>query len=158
MTSSDGFDAVDAQILNELTQDARIPNKVLAARVHLSESGCSARVRRLRDAGVIRGFHAELDLEQLGRPLQALISIRYRHRQRHRVEKFTHELTTLAQTLALFHVTGSADYVLHVAVADTDSLRQFVLNSLLSRPEIDRIETSIVYEHRRSAPTLRRSA
>jgi DNA-binding Lrp family transcriptional regulator len=151
MAALSEFDAVDRRILDELAHDARIPNKVLAARVQLSESGCSARVRRLQDRGLVRGFHAELDLEQLGRPLQALISIRYRHRQRQRVERFTSDLIALPWTLALFHVTGNADYVLHVAVSDTNALRRFVLDSLLSRPEVDRIETSIVYEHRRGA-------
>lgn len=61
MSYQDGFDAIDGRILQELVQDGRISNKVLAARVHLLESGWFARVRRLQDHGVIRGFHAELD-------------------------------------------------------------------------------------------------
>jgi DNA-binding Lrp family transcriptional regulator len=65
------------------------------------------------------------------------------------VQQFAQELTMLPATLALFHVTGSADYVLHVAVRDTDALRAFVLDKLLARPEVDRIETAIVYERRR---------
>lgn len=154
MEPAGAFDAIDMQILHHLAHNARIPNKLLAAQLHLSESGCSARVRRLQDRGVIRGYHAQLDLEQLGRPLQALISIRYRHRQRDHVEKFTSELTTLPEALSLFHVTGSSDFILHVAVADTDTLRRFVLDSLLSRPEVDRIETSIVFERRWGNPLL----
>jgi DNA-binding Lrp family transcriptional regulator len=142
-----GLDRIDSQILAELQQNARLPNKTLAARVHLSESSCLARVRRLRERGIITGFHAHTDPARLGRPLQALIAIRYRHTQRSRVERFTHDMLALAETLSLFHVTGDDDFLLHVAVTDTNELRGFVLDRLLRRPEVDHVRTSIIYEH-----------
>jgi DNA-binding Lrp family transcriptional regulator len=46
------------------------------------------------------------------------------------------------ETLSLFHVTGDDDFLLHVAVADTDHLRGFVLNRLLRRPEVEHVRTS----------------
>lgn len=142
------LDRIDSQILAELQQDARLPNKTLAARVRLSESSCLARARRLRERGIITGFHAHVDPARLGRPLQALIAIRYRHTQRSRVERFTHDLLALPETLSLFHVTGDDDFLLHVAVTDTNELRGFVLDRLLRRPEVDHVRTSIIYEHR----------
>jgi DNA-binding Lrp family transcriptional regulator len=147
------LDTVDRRIL-ALQQNARVSNKTLAARVGLSASSCLARVRRLERDGLIGGYHAELSLEKLERPLQALIAIRYKHVHRQRVETFTEAVLALPETLALFHLTGADDYLLHVAVADTTTLRRFVLDRLLKRPEVEGVQTSIAYERQRRAPTV----
>ena len=47
----------------------------------------------------------------------------------------------------MFHVTGADDFLLHVAVPDTDALRDFVLDRLAGRPEVGHVETRVVYEH-----------
>src|ERR1700759_509689 len=70
------LDEADHKILRILAADARTPNNVLAGQVGGPPSTCLMRVRRLQDAGVIRGFRAELAPEALGRPLQAIVSVR----------------------------------------------------------------------------------
>lgn len=141
------LDEIDAQILAALQNNARLSNKALAERVHISPSSCLERVRRLVERETIKGFHAAVDLHALGRPLEAMIAIRYQHTERMRVEDFVETIRALPETLDLYHVAGAQDYLLHVAVANTESLRQFVLEDLLRRPEIERLETSLVYEH-----------
>ncbi|MFZ0970979.1 MAG: winged helix-turn-helix transcriptional regulator, partial [Solirubrobacteraceae bacterium] len=64
-------DDIDRALLELLARDARITNQRLADRVGVAPSTALARLRSLRDRGVIRGFHAEVDLAALGRPLQA---------------------------------------------------------------------------------------
>lgn len=122
-------------------------NKALAAEVHVSESSCLERVRRLVERGTITGFRAKVDLKALGRPLEAMIAIRYRHTERMNVQSFVESIRALRETLDFYHLAGAQDYLLHVAVKDPESLRQFVLESLLRRPEIERLETSLIYEH-----------
>src|SRR5438045_3270909 len=70
------LDDVDRRILRELVADARIPNNALAERVGIAPSTCLGRVRALREGGVIRGYHADVDPAALGRPIQAMISVR----------------------------------------------------------------------------------
>lgn len=142
------LDAIDRNILAVLQQNARLSNKELASRIRLSQSSCLARVRRLEERGVIVGYHARIDLARLGRPLQALVAIRYRHTEGNEVERFTREVVALPETRSLFHVTGDDDFLLHVAVADTNQLRGFVLDRLVRRPEVERVRTSIIFEHR----------
>ena len=60
------YDRVDLNILRELRQNARIPNKVLAARVGIAPSTCITRVRRLVDNGAISGFYAEFNPKGVG--------------------------------------------------------------------------------------------
>jgi len=146
------IDAVDGHILTALQHDARITNRDLADAVGLSPSACLARTRTLRERGVIAGFRAELDLAQLGRPLQALVAIRLNQHARKLLDRFVTDLLALEETISLFHLTGEADYLLHVAVADPEHLRDVVLDRLTIRPEVAQVTTSLMFEHHRARP------
>ena len=89
------LDQTDHEILRILAADARTPNNVLAAQVGLAASTCLMRVRRLQDAGVIAGFHAGLAPEALGRPLQAIVSVRLQPNARPRIGSFAQRLAAL---------------------------------------------------------------
>ena len=63
------------------------------------------------------------------------------------VEEFRAHALSLPEVVQVFHVTGADDFLLHVAVRDTDALRDFVLDRLAGRPEVGHVETRVVYEH-----------
>ncbi|HEX8120305.1 MAG TPA: Lrp/AsnC family transcriptional regulator [Solirubrobacteraceae bacterium] len=143
------LDAVDRAILEHLSVDARIPNNRLAERVGLAPSTCLARVRALREAGVVRGFHAEIDLGALGRPLQAMVAVRLAVHARAQIDDFTDHVRALPGVLSIFHMTGQTDYLVWVAAADAQDLREFVVDHLATHPATAHAETSLIYEHRR---------
>ena len=143
------LDAVDRAILEILSGDARITNNALAERVGVAPSTCLARVRALRESGVLRGFHAEIDLGALGRPLQAMIAIRLTVHAREQIENFTEAVRRLPGVLSVFHMTGVTDYLVWVAAADMNELREFVVDHLATHPAVAHAETSLIYEHRR---------
>ena len=144
-----GIDDVDRAILEALTDDARIPNNRLAERLGIAPSTCLARVRALRSSGVLRGFHADVDLSALGRPLQAMIAVRLTVHHREEIEGFTRAVRELPGVLSVFHVAGVNDYLVWVAAADTQDLREFVVDHLATHPAVVHAETSLIYEHRR---------
>ena len=141
------FDPVDRAILGVLQDDARTSNRELAAAVHVSASTSSERVRRLRGEGVIRGYHADIALEALGRRVQALTAVTIRPPTRQNVEAFRSWVSELPELVGVFVVSGASDFLLHVAVPDTDALYAFVLDRLTERPEVADVNTSVVYEH-----------
>jgi len=141
------LDTVDHALLRELQEDARRSNRELAAAVHVSASTSSERVRALRADGVIRGYHADVALDALGRRVQALTAVTIRPPTRENIEAFRNWTATLPELVAVFVVSGSSDFLLHVAVADTDALYAFVIDRLTERPEIADVNTSVVYEH-----------
>lgn len=145
------FDAVDKAIIAILQNDARISNRELAERVRLSPSACLARVRVLSERGVITAFRAELDLERIGRPMQAVVALRMRSHERKVLDRLVEDLLSFPETTDLFHVSGAEDYLLHVAVADAEHLRDFVLDRLTVRSEIAQVQTSLVFQRHRSA-------
>lgn len=145
------LDRIDHAIVGELQQNARLTNKDLARRVGLAESSCLERVRRLTSAGVLRGFHAEVDPKALGVGLQALVAIRLTRHSRTVVEAFRQSMLALPAAVSVFHVAGANDFLVHVAVRDSDELRDLVLSEFTGRAEVAHVETSLIYEHARNA-------
>jgi DNA-binding Lrp family transcriptional regulator len=89
----------------------------------------------------------------LTRPVQALISVRIRPPSRPMIEGFREWVIALPETIGLFVLSGSYDFMIHVAVADTDGLYAFVIDRLTQRREVADVNTSVVYEHLRAPVT-----
>src|SRR5947209_9998317 len=142
-------DATDRAILELVAADARITNQRLAQKVGVAPSTALTRLRALRERGVIRGFHAEVDLAALGRPLQALIAVRLAVHAREQIDAFTSAVSELPGVLMVFHLTGVTDYLVWVAASDPQDLREFVVGHLATHPSVAHAETSLIYEHRR---------
>ena len=132
-----------------LAHDGRITNQQLADRIGIAPSTALARLRALRNRGVIRGFHAEIDLAALGRPLQALIAVRLAVHAREQIDAFTLAIRELPGVLMIFHLTGVTDYLVWIAATDPQPLREFVVDHLATHPAVAHAETSLIYEHRR---------
>jgi DNA-binding Lrp family transcriptional regulator len=143
------LDDIDRHIVRELARDARIPNNALAERVGIAPSTCLGRVRSLRERGVIRGYHADVDPAALGRPLQAMIAVRLQSHARSRIRGFVAEVAGLPEVLNVFFLAGKDDFLLHVAAASTSSLRDFV-ETLSSNGDVSYTETSLIFEHIRA--------
>jgi DNA-binding Lrp family transcriptional regulator len=141
------LDRIDFEIIRLLQNDGRMANKVLARAVGLAPSSCLARVRRLVDDGVITGFRAEIDRRALGDALEAIIAVRLERHHRDDIDAFVEFALGLPETVAVTHVAGPTDILVHVAVADSDRLRDLVMDSFTTRPEVARFETSLVYSH-----------
>ncbi|WP_279104476.1 Lrp/AsnC family transcriptional regulator [Gordonia paraffinivorans] len=142
------LDDTDREILKLLQADARIPNSELAQRVGIAPSTCHGRMRRLVDLGVIRGFFADVDPAAVGRPLRAMVAVSLQADARGQIRRFVGEIAAYDEVIDVFFLAGADDYMLHVATADTEALRQFV-ERLNSRPEVAGTTTSLVFEHRR---------
>ncbi len=142
-------DATDRAILELVARDARITYQRLSEEVGVAPSTALARLRALRERGVIRGFHAEVDLAALGRPLQALVAIRLTAHTREQIDAFTSTIRRLPGVLMVFHVTGVTDYLVWVAARDPQDLREFVVEHLATHPAVGHAEASLIYEHQR---------
>src|SRR3954469_21845447 len=107
-------DEVDLRILRVLADDARIPNNALAEQVGVAPSTCLGRVRSLRERGVVRGYHADIDPRALGRPLQAMISVRLQSHARGRINEFAAAVAAKPEVLNVFFMAGSIDFFIHI--------------------------------------------
>lgn len=143
MRDSGELDAVDRALLLELQNDARQTNKALADKVGIAPSTCLERVRELRARGVITGFTARVDPAAVGRPMEAIMSIQQASAQRQATENLLEHASSLPETVRVMALTGTTDFIVHVAVRDMDHLRDLVW-SLVERREVGRIQSSLV--------------
>lgn len=140
------LDATDLEILRLLQRDARLTNKDLARAAGIAQSTCLERVRALRAAGVIRGWHADIDPDALGLPLRAMISVRLRPKTASSVHAFQQEMIAAPEVMAVWTVTGADDFLVEVATHDVAHLRDFVLDRVTGRSEVVDARTAIVYD------------
>jgi DNA-binding Lrp family transcriptional regulator len=143
------WDRIDSRIVAELQNNARLSNKELAGRIGLAPSTCLERVRRLFDQGVLLGAHAAVDPDALGIRLQAMIGVRLRQHSREEVLAFRTDMLALREVVAVYYLAGATDFLVHVAVRDAAHLRDFVLDAVTARPEVARVETSLLFEYAR---------
>jgi DNA-binding Lrp family transcriptional regulator len=143
-------DDIDRRLLRELVADARIPNNALAERVGIAPSTCLGRVRALRESGVIRGYHADVDPAALGRPIQAMISVRLQSHARGHIPDFMAKIAQLPEVLNVFFLGGADDFHVHIAAKSTDNLRDFVVVNLSGDPDVALTETNLIFDHIRA--------
>jgi DNA-binding Lrp family transcriptional regulator len=141
------MDELDSAIVAALQNDGRRSNRDLAQMLGVAPSTTLERVRALRARGVITGIHASIDMAKIGRPVKAMITVRLRPQSREIVQGFRDFVIALPETLQVFVTTGAEDLQVLVAVASTEALRDFVLDSLTKRREVAGIRTEVVFDH-----------
>jgi Lrp/AsnC family transcriptional regulator, leucine-responsive regulatory protein len=160
--ASTELDAIDRRILAILQQDGRLSNQDIADRVNLSPSPCLRRIRRLEETGVIRGYVALLDAQQLGLSLLAFVNVRLEkrgtpvvgggargesaHAGSTHAELFRVAVQTWPEVVACHAMTGEMDYLLRVQVADMAHFSHFVQDVLLHHPSVVDVKSSFSLE------------
>ena len=150
---SDALDRTDRAILELLQQDAQASFKEVADRVGLAPSTVYERVRRLRRLGVLRGAHADVEPKAMGVNLQAMLLVELSLHRPETYADFRDTMAALPEVLAWYEVAGRLDMLVHVGVRDTAHLQRLVLDGFTARPEVRRIETTLIFSWQR-APTL----
>lgn len=141
------LDDADLIILRELGRDARMPNNLLASKAGLAPSTCLGRVRALQDAGVIRGFHADIDPRLLGLQVTAMVSVMVRPDFRNKMLDSARVLQALPEVQDVFVLGGTPDILVHVICQSVEALRDFVAQHLGSKATFASTQTNLVFEH-----------
>ena len=100
------LDEIDHAILRHLASEGRMPNLALASAVGIAPSTCLGRVRALRESGVIRGYHADIDLTVVGLQIQAVIAVRMQAHNRDQIQAFVTLAPHLPGVVEVFHIGG----------------------------------------------------
>jgi len=141
------LDRTDFKILAELQKNARISNKELATKLGLAPSSTHQRMKALLEKKIIRGFYADIDLSALGMKLQAFVSIQLKRHSKNAFKKMHAYFESLPEVLAVYHVSGKDDLIVHIVVRDSEELKNLILDRFVTHDEGFRCETSIIYSH-----------
>ncbi len=99
---------------------------------------------------MIRGYHADIDPAALGRPIQAMISVRLQSSARGHIAEFMAKIAQWPEVLNVFFLGGADDFHVHIAARSTDNLRDFVVVNLSRDPDVALTETNLIFDHVRA--------
>jgi DNA-binding Lrp family transcriptional regulator len=148
------MDQIDLSILNHLQTNARMSNAELARAVNLSPPAVHARVKRLEDEAVIKGYAALLDQQKVGFDLVSFIEIGLAGHQPEQVQIVRDEMHKLPEVLECHHVTGNFDFMLKVLTQNRQGLHEFIVDRLVTIPGVSRVNTSVVLKEVKSTTRL----
>jgi DNA-binding Lrp family transcriptional regulator len=131
---------LDSKILAELLRDSRLSFREIARRVGSSVGTVLSRVRRMEEAGVIKGYTAILDHEKLGYQLTAITELTV---SRGRLLEVEREVAKLPNTCAVYDVTGDVDAIVIAKFKRREDLSNFT-KGLLALPFVERTNTHVI--------------
>ncbi|CAH6914458.1 hypothetical protein VCHA50P417_70067 [Vibrio chagasii] len=102
------MDEIDKKILAELQSNARLTNQELADRVALSPSPCLRRVRALEKQGIIRGYHASVDQEACGLPVNVFVLVKLEKPTEENMRDFEQHIEAIDEVLECFFNDGES--------------------------------------------------
>jgi Lrp/AsnC family leucine-responsive transcriptional regulator len=117
------IDDINRSLLSELQHDARLSLAELARRVSLSSPAVAERIQRLEAAGVIRGYHADIDPAAAGYSLSAIIRVRPAPLQLHKVAEL---VRGLPEVVECHRITGEDCYLIKAHVRDVTHLEELI--------------------------------
>ncbi len=122
------IDEKDMIILAQLRKNAKLSSRALAKRVGLPISTVYRRIRKMEDAGVITGYHVEVDFDKVGKPVGILVMINLAEgREFIPIDKIKQELRRMGEILELMTVHGgNFDLLARVRLASLKTITPFL--------------------------------
>jgi len=136
------IDTIDRSILRQLQQDGRITNADLAEAISLSQSACLRRVRALEDEGAIERYTAIVNQAASGLPQSVFVQITLKSQESQDLEAFEREVHNHPQVMECYLMSGDADYLIRVIVADAADYERLHRTFLTRLPAVDRVVSS----------------
>ena len=137
------MDAADRAILRAIQTRGRASNAEIAARVNLSESACSRRLRQLEEAGVVTGYAALVEPKAMGLGLTVFLRITLTSQAQTALAAFEAEVQDVPEVMECYLMTGEADYLVRVVVADVEAFEVLHADRLTRLPGVARITSSV---------------
>ena len=138
------LDEKDRRILSELQADCRQSISDIAAKVNLSASACHRRINLLEDKGYIERYAARLNGEKLGYNMTFFLEVTLEGQSETILSTFEKAALSRPEVLECHLMTGSADYLIKVAVPNTRDYEQIYRRAIASLPHVSRIQSSLV--------------
>lgn len=134
------MDETDVKILDSLTLDARLSSRQVARKCNISIGTALARIRKMEDEGIIKGYSVLLDQEKLGYELTVISEITV---SKGRLLEMENEIARLPNVVGVYDVTGLTDAFIVAKFKTREDLSKFT-KRLLAMPYVERTNTHIV--------------
>ena len=146
------LDPIDRKILSELQADGRMTNVELAKRVGISAPPCLRRMRTLEEQGFIRGYHADVDVSELGFEVQVFAMVGLQSQAEADLSAFEARCRDWPLVRECHMLNGEVDFVLKCVAPDLSSFQSFLTGELTSADNVGSVKTSLVIRTAKDEP------
>lgn len=148
------LDRQDVILLTELQRDSRQTVQQLAEAAGLSSTPCWKRIKEMEGRGVIRGYTALVDREQVGLSLAVIAEINLQRHSDLDVRRFEQAVADCPSIVSCYATTGQADYVIKVLAPDIKSYERFLHETAFKLPGVTHVRSSVVLKEIKSDTRL----
>jgi Lrp/AsnC family leucine-responsive transcriptional regulator len=142
----DQLDRIDRNILTALSREGRLSMAELAAAVRLSKTPVTARVRRLEQAGIIRGYAALIDHERIGEGHVAFVQVKLADTRSAALDAFNKAVLAVPEIEQCHMIASSFDYLLKVRTKDIAAYRRVLGERISALPHVAQTSTFVAME------------
>lgn len=147
------LDTTDRLILRALVEDATQSASAIGRRLGLSQPAAWRRIRKLHEAGVIKGRRLDLDYEKLGFGVTVFLGVKLATKGRVSLEDFERAVTAIPEVQTVEHILGLYDYRLRVVARDIPDFERVLRRRIMTLPGVGDVEANVLLsEERRPGP------
>jgi DNA-binding Lrp family transcriptional regulator len=147
------FDEIDRALLRALAEDAEQSAGALGRALGLSQPAAWRRLKRLEEAGAIRGRRVVLDMAALGYGVTVFLGVKLATKGRASLEDFERAVTAIPEVQTVEHVLGLYDYRLRVVARDIPDFERILRRRIMTLPGAGAVEANVLLsEERRPGP------
>ncbi|MCG8445973.1 MAG: Lrp/AsnC family transcriptional regulator [Hyphomicrobiales bacterium] len=137
------LDQIDLKIIEELQESGRMTNVELARRVGISAPPCLRRMRALEEAGIIKGYHAEVDQKRLGFDVTVFAMVGLHSQAEPDLQAFVEQVNAWPLVRECQMLSGDIDFMLRCVAPDMDTFQHFLIDELTAVPNVESVRTSL---------------
>lgn len=146
------LDNTDLKILSLLQAKGRITNVELASRVGISAPPCLRRVRALERAGLIQGYHADLDTRALGYEVTVFAMVGLHSQAEADLQAFESLVASWPMVRECHMLNGEIDFILKIVAPDLSTFQTFLTENLTAAPNVGSVKTSLTIRTSKNLP------
>lgn len=147
------LDDTDRAILRLLVAEAEMGAGEVGRRVGLTQPAAWRRIRRLTEAGVIRGRRPRVDLAALGFGVTVFLGVKLAAKGRVGLEDFERAAAAIPEVQVVQHVLGLYDYRLRIVARDIADFERILRRRIMTLPGVGQVEANVLLsEERRPGP------
>jgi Lrp/AsnC family transcriptional regulator, leucine-responsive regulatory protein len=144
MSSLLKLDPIDKKILEKLQANAKITNSQLAQEIGLSPAPTLERVRKLENMGLIKSYHAQIDIAKLGLGVSIFVQVSLSSHKKNQIKSFVDKINKIPEVVECHHITGAGDFLLKVITKDIASYQELILEKLVDIEEIGNMQSMVI--------------
>lgn len=138
------LDNIDRKIVELLQADSNITNAQLAQEIGLSPAPTLERVKKLETQGVIKSYHAVVDLASVGLGVSTFVMCTLKGHNKENIEKFITAIKNIEEVIECHHVTGQADFILKVVAPDIPAYQSLMLEKVSNIEVVDSLQSTVI--------------